>query len=565
MDLVIFEDNKPFVLKALQNGDFDYMEAANEVVEADFFRFIKAGALLDELAQSYPRPRKKQEVPFWFYVASNLSMRLHGVHAFDAFPLVVRSGGMLQAVGAGRKLIHPHTGDTTIVCKGFNRKNHYDRQSPCDPDYLRKMAKDTDAQELMRWFGADGMRIFRRRRAFDREGIFIGDASYLFVPDNPRYEGSVKLQFDEHGHPISQEQYRRLSDDQKSRCQWRRCYKMVTLLHTNVALDFFLFVAVRVLPGNAHECPVLYALVEEFVQAVGKGVMKRLILDRGFLDGQAISQCKEQYGIDILIPIRRNMDIYADAIALFQDAEVKWVDCHGLSACGTAQAGPSTQRPAAARKRPRGISKREQKRQQTLQRLKLQQPPVAPEKILIKKQAAAIGEFRSWSSCSVPLSVVANREQYADGHQDIWFLIDTQAVKNPERVQQEYHLRVSIEERYRQLKCFSDLTRFTSRAFSLVVNQVVFIMLAYNLLQIYLLRQDRKELNQKTLPRIRQQLLPSGNHIIVYYQNYVGLFAPFELIGFVVRLPEQARKKIAAKCHRIGRELSGALHNPRPP
>mgnify|MGYP007065723334 CR=1 FL=1 len=42
MDLVIFEDNKPFVVKALQNGDFDYMEAASEVVEADFFRFIKA-------------------------------------------------------------------------------------------------------------------------------------------------------------------------------------------------------------------------------------------------------------------------------------------------------------------------------------------------------------------------------------------------------------------------------------------------------------------------------------------------------------------------------------------
>ena len=92
---------------------------------------------------------------------------------------------------------------------------------------------------------------------------------------------------------------------------------MVTLLHTNGVLDFFLFVAVRVLPGNAHECPVLYELVEEFVQTLGTGVMKRLILDRGFLDGQAISQCKEKYGIDILIPIRRNMDIYTDAIALF--------------------------------------------------------------------------------------------------------------------------------------------------------------------------------------------------------------------------------------------------------
>ena len=556
MDLVIFENNKPLVLKALGNGDFDYLEAANEVVEADFFRFIKAGSLLDELAQSYPTPRKKQEVPFWFYVASNLSMRLHGVHAFDAFPLVVRSGGMLQAFGAkaGRKVVDPQTGDTTIVCTGFNQKNHYDRQSPCDPDFLRKLAKDTDAHELMRWFNADCVRMFHRHRRFDREGIFIGDASYLFVPDNLRYEDSVKLLFGEDGHPISQEQYRKLSDEQKSHCQWRRCYKMVTLLHTNAALDFFLFVAVRVLPGNDHESPVLYALVEQFVQAVGTGVMKRLILDRGFLDGPGISQCKEKYGIDVLIPIRRNMDIYADALALFQEPEVKWVDC------------PAERTPkSVARKLPRTLAKREKKRQQTLQQLKQQQPPAAPEKSLIKKQAATIGEFRSWSSCTVALSVVANREQYADGHQEIWFLIDTQTVTHPEKTQQDYHLRVAIEERYRQLKCFSDLTRFTSRAFSLVVNQVVFIMLAYNLLQIYLLHRGRRELNPKTLPRIRQQLLPSDNHIIVYYQNYFGLFTPFELIGFVVKLPEQARKKIAAKCHRLGRELSGALPHPRPP
>jgi hypothetical protein len=388
MDLVIFEQNKALVLRALGDGDFDYMEAASEIFEGDFFRFIKAKSLLDEVSQSYPRPRKKEDVPFWFYVASNLSMRLHGVHAFDAFPMVVRAGGMIQAFGpeAGRKVVHPETGDTTIFCKGFNKKNQYDRQSPCDPDFLRKMAKDTDAQALMNWFGRDVVGVFHRRRAFDREGIFIGDASYLFVPDNPRYEGSVKLLFDEHNHPISQEQYRKMSEDQKRGCQWRRCYKMVTLLHTNAFLDFFLFVAVRVVPGNDHECPVLYGLVEEFVQTVGKGVMKRLILDRGFLDGKAISQCKERYGIDVLIPVRRNMDIYADAAALFQDSKVKWVECK------------DQEDETKKSDRPRRVSKREKKRQETIRQLRQQQPPPPPEKVLIKKEAAAIGEFRSWSS-----------------------------------------------------------------------------------------------------------------------------------------------------------------------
>jgi hypothetical protein len=557
MDLVIFEENKPFVLEALRNGELDYIEAASEVFEADFFRFIKAGGLLDPLAETYPTPRKKEEVPFWFYGASNLSMRLHGVHAFDAFPMVVRSGGMLQAFGpkAGRKVVHPETGETTVFCAGFNQKNHYDRETPCDPDYLRKVAKDTDAEALMGWFNRDVVRVFRKHRVFDKEGLFIGDASYLFVPDNPMYEGSVRMLFDEDNHPVDLEQYKKMTEAQKVRCQWKRCYKMVTLLHTNRRRDFYVFVAVKVVSGKAHECPVLYELVKQWVEAVGPGVIKRLILDRGFLDGEATSLCKNKYGIDILIPLRRNMDLYGDALALFQESDVDWVEYK--------EQEKEVKEPV--RPRPKAILKREKRRQKKLQQLKEQQPPPPPEKTLVKTEVASIGEFRSWSSCTVPLTVVANREHYGDGHTEIWFLVDTREVRDPRQARQEYGLRPSTEERYRQLKCFTDLTHFTSRAISMVVNQVIFIMLAYDLLQIYLLRQGRKELNQKTLPRIRQQLLPSDNHFIVYWQNYYGLFKPFDLVGFVVMLGEEARKKIAAKCRRMGRELNGLMQNPRPP
>jgi len=472
------------------------MEAASEVFETDFFRFIKAKPILSKLAETYPTPHKKEEVPLLFYVASNLSMRLHGVHAFNAFPMVVRAGGMLNAFGpsVGKKVTHPDTGEVTLSCEGFNNKNHYDRQSPCDQDYLRKIAKDTRADELMRWFGQDVVSVFRSRRAFDKGGLFLGDASYLFVPDNPRYEGSVKLLFDEHDHPLSREQYERLTDEQKIRCRWRRCYKMVTLLHTNRSLDFFLFAALKVLSGKENESPVLYELVREFVEAVGKGVMKRLILDRGYLDGKAISTCKKDYEVDILIPVRRNTDIYEDAMALFQLPDVDWVDAKE----------PEVKAKELPRPRPISVAKRERKRQETLQELKRKEPPPLPEETIVKREAAAIGEFRSWSSCTVSLTVVANREHYADGHQETWLLIDTKELKDPSQVRDEYHLRTAAEERYRQLKCFSDLTHFASRAFSIVVNQVVFIMLAYNLLQFYLLRQEKKKLNKKPMPYIRQ-------------------------------------------------------------
>ncbi len=556
MDLVIFEESKSLIWEALQEGDFDYMESASEVFETDFFRFIKAKPILSKLTETYPTPRKKEEVPLLFYVASNLSMRLHGVHAFNAYPMVVQAGGMLNVFGpsCGRKVTHPDTGELTIYCEGFNNKNHYDRQSPCDPDFLRKMAKDTQAVDLMKWFNQDVVSVFRMQRAFDREGLFIGDASYLFVPDNPKYEGSVKLLFDEHDHPLSREQYEGLTDEQKIRCRWRRCYKMVTLLHTNRSLDFFLFVALKVISGKDNESPVLYKLVEEFVDTVGKGVMKRLILDRGFLDGKAISTCKKEYGVDILIPVRRNMDIYTDAMALFQLPDVNWVDVEEPKAEGKKEARP----------RPAAVVKRERKRQQTLRERKEKNPP-SPEDIVVKREAAAIGHFRSWSSCEVPLTVVANRELYADGHEEMWLLIDTKEGGDPSQIREEYHLRTAIEERYRQLKCFSDLTHFTSRAFSLVVNQTVFIMLACNLLQFYLLRQEKKALNKKPLPHIRQQLLPADNHVIVYWQNYYGLFNPYELVGLVVQLSEEARKKIAEKCQRLGRELDGIMKNPRGP
>ncbi|MDP6179772.1 MAG: hypothetical protein QGG48_07770 [Desulfatiglandales bacterium] len=99
MDLVIFEQNKPLVFEALGNVEFDDIGSASEVFETEFFRFIKAKAILDKFAETCPSTRKKEMVPLWFYVAGNISMRLHGVHSFNAFPLVVRSGGFLNVLG----------------------------------------------------------------------------------------------------------------------------------------------------------------------------------------------------------------------------------------------------------------------------------------------------------------------------------------------------------------------------------------------------------------------------------------------------------------------------------
>ncbi|MGH9879878.1 MAG: hypothetical protein ACRD6N_00480, partial [Pyrinomonadaceae bacterium] len=168
-------------------------------------------------------------------------------------------------------------------------------------------------------------------------------------------------------------------------------------------------------------------------------------------------------------------------------------------------------------------------------------------------------------TCTVPLNVVVNREVYGDGHHEYWVLLDTAPVAQAEQVRQDYMLRTSIEERHRQLKCFSDLEAFTSRAFSLVVHQVVFVLLTYSLLQWFLLRIGRKELNPKTRTRTLELLRPTLTVIVIYYQNYIACLSPLQHQELVLTLDEAARTKILAKTRRLRRNLAQQLQNPRAP
>ena len=121
-----------------------------------------------------------------------------------------------------------------------------------------------------------------------------------------------------------------------------------------------------------------------------------------------------------------------------------------------------------------------------------------------------------------------------------------------------------MEERHRQLKCFSDLEAFTARVFKLVVHQVVFVLLTYSLLQWYLLRQERKDLTRRTPPRTQQQLQPTQTVLLLYYQNYVAYLTPLQHQELVLSLSATAQKKILAKTRRRRRLLARAFLHPRP-
>ena len=540
--ILVYEQNRPYVIEKFHNGHFDYIDVVQEVAQRDFFRYVASTLLLQRLAKSYPWPRSKEEVPTWFYIAADMAMRLHGNHAFHGFPWVVSTGGMLAAFGPklGTKHIDKKTGKLRIECEGFNAKNDYPRQTPCDPDFLRKIAKDTEADKLMGWFNGPVQKIFRRHRYFDKAGIFMGDGSYIFVPDNENYEGSVKMLFDEHNHPVGEKQAKKMSAAQLKKCQWRRCYKMISLLHTNENGDFFLYAGMRIVPGNAHECPVLWEMVDEFVSVMGKGVMKDLILDRGFLDGEAIAKVKTKYGIDVTIGVKRNMNVFEDALGLVNLPEVQW---ESYTRERSAPPVPFERHYSDA-PRPEHIEKREAARQRTLdeQRAAGERPPVKePEQIMMTR----IKDLTTWSSCSVPLDLVVCRDSQDESLDEAWGILSTardelHAVPAGKR----YHLRIHIEERHRHLKCFWDLAEFTSPCFDLVVNQIVFTALTYSLLQQQILRQARKALNKASKSRLMEELAPVSDAVIVYTDHYYAVFDKLDYTDMVLDVPESARQKL---------------------
>ena len=550
MELAFVEHHPQQVLAALRQGEFDALEILGQADERDFFERCFRERLLLQLAEAMPTARKKQEVPRWFILAANLSLKLHQENSFLAFERVVRCGGYLAALPPelASKHLDPDTQRWVLACQGFNDKNSYDRATPCDQDTLRKALKDVAAAQWLKWFNSTVQRVFQQYGFFDPAGIFVGDASYLFVPDNPAYEGSVVLWFDEHNHPVDYEQ---LSPEQRKKAHRERCYKWISLLHLRGGC--FVYAGALLLPGNAHEVGPFYdQLVAQFVATVGKGVIKWLILDRGFIDGQRISRCKQQWGIDVLIPMKKNMDIWSDA----------W----GLAAQGQWERVPEpTPVPAPIPpQRPEHLRRQEAKRQETLARLRAQAPPPPPDEVRTYTEFCALKDFTSWTAATVPLHVVCVREHYADGHHDCWALMTThRSIPALESISL-YTRRTAIEERHRQLKCFYDLAHFRSRSFNAICAQVVMILLTYTLRQWQLWKFLQEALANLTPQQLVQQINIRQQWVVIYL-GYA--YTQMPLLTFtreVLQLEGPARDKALKKIQALEQTLLAPVPNPRP-
>lgn len=534
--LEAFEEDHACVLEKLREGFVDHIEVISQVVESEFFRKLLGDGDLQKLASTYPSPRKKEEVPLWLYLSSQMTLRLHGAGGYSSLPYILHCGGLRDALEPGQvERKQKDTGESCLQFQGYNDKADYPRSTPCDQDFVRKLARDTKPHSLQAWLATDVARFYRERKAYDAEGIFIIDGSYLFVPDNESYEGSRVAFFDEHNHPISKEEEQKLTPAEQKRCRFRRYYQNVSLCHTNREADFLLYAGTKVLKEGG-EVGQLMPLVDDFHQSVGPGVMKTLLIDRGFITGKSIAAIKENYGVDVIVPLKANMDITQDAWKLAEVDPSPW----------QVWQPPRKQPPQDPPQRPEHIRKREKSRQRTVRQHK-ENEGLKPRPTLVRMELKVIASMKLWKDCSVPLDVVLLREHMSDGKVNSWGLMTTRRVQDPVEIRELYSLRGTCEEGWRQTKCYWDLTGFRSTSFSLVVNHVVFVLLTYSLLQIFLIETKRGDIAKKTRERLLQALIPDGEKVAVYWENRVGYFGVREYSEILLTLAEGARRRLLGK------------------
>ena len=536
-----FQEDKLLVREKLQEGSIDHMEVVSRVAETQFFqKFIGSGDL-ERLAASFPTPRKKEEVPLWLYLSSQITLRLHGSPGFSSLPYVLHCGGLREALGGEQVQIKedPQSHARQLHFKGYNQKNTYDRRTPCDQDFVRKLARDTEPDHLEHWYGTEVARYLKDQRAYYPEGIFIVDGSYLFVPDNKGYEDSKLAVFDEHNHPLSKEEQQKLTASRQRRCRLRRYYQMVALSHTNRAKDFLLYPGAKVF-RDGHEVQELVPLVDRFIDAVGLGVMKTLVVDRGFIDGKSIGRIKREHGVDVVVPIKAKMNITEEAWKLAEVDGEAWKEWRP----------PEKKPPPDPPQRPESIRRAEKKRQKTVAAKKKEDGSRSRPR-LGRVEFKVIPRIEVWDECPVPLDVVLMREHMSDGHVSKWGLMTTREVWDPLEIRELYDLRPSCEEGWRQTKCFWDLSSFRSCNFSLIDSQVIFVLMAFSLLQLFLIQSDRGDLAKVSRERLLQELLPDGDKVAIYFENYVGYFGLTEYSDILLNLAEGARRRLQGTVRRL--------------
>lgn len=496
--------NEEAVRQALTKGQVQHLDTASEEITDEFLLFAIESGLLKEWAKAFPDPRAWGEISFEVLLASQLTARFAAVYSQRKSGYVLRSARVLGALGYSIEVLEPGEG---LSGRGTQDDKLY------SGDVLRKLfgkmerkAKMTEADKAAAVPGGAEVKVRRRasrravKKAEENEIEAAARSAAVGRQMVTWYNTSVGESLLDYAQMGGGRQIH-LLDTTKIEVELEagtyECSGVVSDEEGNLTRGYKLGTLRTLLDNAGILTQVTMGQIQTHDNKLCAPMLRRskvlrtgdlVINDRGFVDGEEITHLKAERGVDVIVPLRKDMLSYGEAVAIVCAAK-RW-----------------------------------------------NQHPTRD-----KQEIAFVeGVEHVWDECQVKLNACVVRDWNKEKERwDYIVLATTDVHLSARQIVRHYELRPEIEQDYEQLKSGGWLLqKLTTTRYSQIVFYLLMVVLAYSLYQLFTNTQAGAKFAGKTRQAIAfEQLRTRRTHVIVYAGGYFEFFETLTFVHLVLSLP----------------------------
>ena len=281
--------NQKEVVKRLLEGDVTMISSASWAFFEEFLRFLEEVGFFELIGVEGKRFRRQMIEVSLLLMTYSVKVLL-GISSINQVPSrLFRDRALMLLIG--------YSLDQMV--SGFCYRGYEDKQKPMHKNVLADAVEKLTAEEVAYILNEAVKRLAERGIFKASQGHFALDSSDLETTEHYRGAGKKKVIIRKKlpdGRYVEFEEY-------------LYGFKVVVIYEVQLRL----IVAAQVAPINRHESNFTLALLQQAIANVGAGVIKVLLMDRGFLDGETLWHLKHSYGVDFVIPSKDEMQVTVEA------------------------------------------------------------------------------------------------------------------------------------------------------------------------------------------------------------------------------------------------------------
>ena len=465
MEWTLLCENRDAVAEKLRRGDYDGLVQTG-MGRADELVYLMASLKFFDHLDQIKVTEKRAGIPNDLQKRCLAIMPVVGIPTIANVPeRLFKDAGLLHFLGCNAQQIA-----NGFTQRGPKKKKQQPKRLPFHEDDLRNLLKGLAPSQSPPFFTQCLGEFFRAK--YVRGGIYALDGTELLVGTAKTFKGTGTITVPVH------------HEDGRTTYETRTGYKLIYLL--NLKLDRELVVSYRLVPLNTNALQVVREMVTETLQLGGEGTIDLLLMDREFVDGDLINWLKGDHAIDVIIPVKKNMDILEDMRGLARIDQRPWQPYTKL------------------------VRRRVQKDQ-------------PKQKVVAHVRVKGFEGLTTWSSCRMPLNGILRRKD-DETLEEARGLVTTLPTQDAIRIDRQYGARWGIEnDGNRELKQGWDLETLWGRSLAAVTMSVVMKLLGYNYVKLFHSRSGSR-LIANGMRRIRTRVLDEGFQVIVYAGAEFGVF-----------------------------------------